>query len=261
MNIRVLARLCRSGRAIVATIAGLAALCCAVPTAANASCQNGYTLYGSYGLLVAGNSLSGGTTKFLSGVLNSSGNCTLSGTLTGGLNGAQVTSAATGTYTYNNDGTLTVTLTLAGDPVTQTYAIGLGTFPTEGTGIETDGTAQASIDLLAQNWPFQNNNRTLNGVFATTCIGTYASDLNYVSFDGNGHLSGVDVFNNGGNQGNSPYTGNYNVNPDGSFTGTLNGNFSQFTFFGVIDNFTRQISYVYNQAGFGTLVSCIGKKH
>ena len=227
---------------------------------ASTSCSNPFNLIGSYGVLVSGNGLSGGTTKYLSGVLTSDRHCTLTGSLTGGLNGVSVTSAATGTYNTNPDGTMSITLTLAGDDFVQSYIVGVSTFPGEAQGIETDGSAQATIDMVTQKFSKVPDNSSLSGLYSASCISAYGADLNAVTFDGAGGLSGVDVWNNQGDRGNAPYTGNYTVNPDGSFTGTLNGDFAIFTYYGTISQNGRIISYAYNQDGFNGKVSCTGHK-
>ena len=232
------------------------------PLAAHASstCKNLFNLTNTYGVLVSGNGVSGGTTKYLSGVLKSDKHCNLTGTLTGGLNGISVTSSVTGTYGTNPDGTMSITLNLAGDDFVQTYIVGVSTFPSEAQGIETDGSAQATIDMVSQNLTVVPDNTILAGIYSASCISAFGADLNAITFDGAGGLSGVDVWNNQGDRGNSPYTGNYTVNPDGSFTGTLNGDFAIFTYYGTISQNGRVISYVYNQDGFNGKVSCTGHK-
>lgn len=226
-------------------------------------CSGGYNLYGRYGLLVAGPANGPGAGKYLSGAVFFDGNCNVSATnLNGGINGAVTNTTATGTYTTNADNTISLSLNLAGQSLTQTYILGASRTAFEAVGIETDGSAIATIDLQAQFWWGSYNQRSLVGTYSAVCSGQPGnySDLNYVTFNGQGQLSGVDAFNNNGFAGDQPYTGQYQVAPDGTFSGTLNGTFSQFSFTGVMDNFTNEIEYTYSATGIGGIVSCVGKR-
>ncbi len=129
----------------------------------------------------------------------------------------------------------------------------------EALGIETDGSAIATFEMQSQLQvpavPY--SAASLNGTYAAKCFGAEV-DLNYVTFDGNGNLTGIDPFNNG-NFGSSPYTGFYSVNPDGTFSGGFGGSYALYTMTGVIDNATGAIEYTYDYSGVGGVVQCIGE--
>lgn len=226
-------------------------------------CPGGSSLYGPYSILVAGHPPANGGGKFLSGVIDFDGQCHVTGgDVNGGINGAVSNNSVTGAYALNPDNTVSLTLNLSGQGQPQTYIVGISRTSAGAAGIETDGTAIATVSLQAQLWGFGYNQRILQGAFAVSCNGEPGgySDLNYVTFDGQGHLSGTDVYNNGGNQGDLPYTGQYTVNPDGTFTATLNGSFSIYQLTGVIDLVTTEIKYTYTLTGAGEIVACTGRK-
>jgi hypothetical protein len=234
------------------------------------TCTAANYLAGTYGLLVGGNSLAqnaaGG--KYLTGALTfDNASCTISGAnITGGNNGASTTQGVTGTYARNTDGTVTIFLYPADKSPTQVYVVGVSRSNWEAVGIETDGSAAATIDLTPQIWIKQPSpvytNASLVGRFAIVCNGLASNkdDLNYVSFDGNGNLSGQNPYNYDGAIGDAPYTGNYTVAPDGTLSGTLFGAYSEYTFNGVIDAKGIEVKYIYNRAGFGEIVACHGRK-
>jgi hypothetical protein len=173
-----------------------------------ATCTGGGSLSGDYGMLVSG------TGKYLAGALYFDGNCNLSGSnITGGSSGQYVTTSVTGTYGQNSDGTLTLTMNLAGQSAAQTYVVGVSESGIKARGMESDGTVEATIDLQSQLTTLVSgyNAASLNGTYAASCFGS-AADLNYVTFDGKGNLTGVDPFDNGGTVGNNPYAGTYSVN-------------------------------------------------
>jgi hypothetical protein len=225
---------------------------------------------GTYGLLVGGNSLQANAAggKYLSGALHfNSSTCAISGAnITGGNNGASTTQSVTGNYSLNADGTITINLNPADLSPTQTYIVGVSRSNWEAVGIETDGSAAATIDLTPQVWLKRQSpvytNSSLVGLFSIVCngLGSNKNDLNYVTFDGNGNLSGQNPYDYDGILGNAPYTGSYTVNPDGTITGVLFDAYSQYTFNGVIDAKGVDVKYIYNRAGFGEIVACHGRK-
>jgi hypothetical protein len=223
----------------------------------SAACTGGSGLSGYFGMLV------GGTGKFLTGDLHFDGNCNITGTnIAGTLGGSYVTTTATGTYGQNSDNTYTLTLNFAGQSAAQTYIVGLSEQGNKARGLESDGTVGATIDLQSQlaTTAGSYTSASLNGTYAASCLSGAAADLNYITFDGNG-LTGVDVFDNGGtNQGNNSYSGTYQVNSDGTFSGNLTGSYSSYSFNGVIENGVSQIEYIYDQSGSGGVLSCIGKQ-
>jgi hypothetical protein len=247
-------------------VAGLAAVGCLGMGQAQAACIGGRSLTGYYGLLVGGNSLTPNSTqgKYLSGAVRFDGKCGLFGAnLTGGIDGAVGTASVTGNYGQNSDGTVTVTLHLSDGSPAQNYIVGVSQSTTAAVGIETDGSATATIHLAPQrnNAPAYTN-ASLAGRFAVVCSGeaAYKDDLNYVTFDGQGNLSGQNPFNVNGFIGNAPYVGTYTVTPDGTFQGVLLGSYSQFTFNGVIASRFAEVDYTYVQAGVGEIVACSGMR-
>jgi hypothetical protein len=254
----------------------IASLCLALavagfsPQAGAANCKAGKFLAGTYGLLVGGNSLAQNATggKYLTGALTfNKFACTLSGAhITGGNNGASTTQSVTGTYALNSDGTITISLSPADKSPTQIYVVGVSQSNWEAVGIETDGSAAATIDLMPQVSISQPSpvytNASLVGRFAIVCNGlaSYKDDLNYVSFDGKGNLSGQNPYDYDGAIGDSPYAGSYSVNPDGTLSGVLFNAYSEYTFNGVIDARGLDVKYIYDRAGFGEIVACHGRK-
>jgi len=234
------------------------------------TCSAANYLSGTYGLLVGGNSLAtnapGG--KYLTGALAfNSTSCTIYGAnITGGNNGASTTQIVTGTYALNTDGTVTIFLYPADQSPTQVYIVGVSLTNWEAVGIETDGTAAATIDLTPQVWLKQPSpiytNGSLVGRFAVVCNGlaSYKDDLNYVYFNGQGKLAGRNPYDYDGSIGDLPYNGSYSVAQDGTFSGILFANYSEYTFHGVIDAKGAEVKYIYNRAGFGNIVACHGQK-
>jgi hypothetical protein len=222
------------------------------------TCVGGTALNGLYGFMITGGGTGG---RFLSGALNFNGACSLSGSnLTGGINGQVSTTSATGTYGQNSDGTYNLSLTLANQTTPLTFTVGVSASGTKAVGIESDGTAIDIIDIESQLTTLTNGYSTasLSGTYSASCFGS-GVDLNYVTFDGKGNLTGVDPYDNGGSQGNSPYSGTYSVNSDGTFSGALAGGYSQYSFSGVLDNGVTEIQYTYNQSGDGEVVACTGR--
>jgi hypothetical protein len=201
--------------------------------------------------------------KYLSGALWFDGNCNVSGNnVTGGNSGQYLTTSATGSYGQNSDGTFTITLNLAGQSPAQTYMVGVSESGNKARGLESDGSVEATIDLQSQLTTLSSGYKTsiLNGTYVASCFGTSngsMAELNYLTFDGNGNLLGVDVYNHGGSQGTQQINGTYSVNGDGTFAGSLAGSYS---FNGVIEAGVSQIEYTYNLVGTGGVMACVGKQ-
>jgi hypothetical protein len=177
--------------------------------------------------------------------------------------GSQVsTTALTGTYGQNSDGSYNLTLNLANQSSPLSFTIGVSASGTKAVGIESDGSTVSTIDLESQLTNLANGYSTalLTGAYAVSCTGGSRVGFDYVSFDGNGNLSGVNAFDWGGSQGYSSYSGTYSVNSDGTFSGALGGNYSQYTLTGVIDNGVSEIQYTYNQSGGGEVEACTGRQ-
>jgi hypothetical protein len=222
---------------------------------AQSTCPGGASLSGWYGMLVGSYSGTGG--KYLVGALNFDGACGITGTNTYGGNDGNIAQASvTGSYGANADGTMGITLNLAGQTTPQTYIVGVSQSGNEAVGIETDGTS-GIIDLQAQLISPSGgySNASLNGTYAIACIGG-GVDLNFQSFDGNGNITGVDSEqNNGGVTTNTPYTGTYTVNSDGTFLGNVIFNGFPVPFYGVVDNGNNEVEFIYKDYN-----SCSGKK-
>ena len=242
--------------------------CSAIPSAAailqsdpTSGCVGGPALNGWYGILISG-STNSGSGEYYSGAVNFNGACGLSGTnVNGGVGTAVANTSVTGTYGQNSDGTYDLTLNLANQTSPLTFTIGVSSSGTKAVGIESDNTSSATIDIESQLTTLTGgyNTASLTGTYSVSCSGS-GVDLNYVSFDGNGNINGVDPYDNGGNQGNSPFSGTYSVNSDGTFSGSLTGSYSPYSFTGVIDNGVTEIQYTYNQSGNGEVVGCSGRQ-
>ena len=225
------------------------------------------SLYGWYGLLISGPSaVAGQGGKYLTGALYFDGKGNISGyNVNGGINGAVSNTSVTGTYVANTSGssagTLTVTLKLANSTTPQTYVVSTRQTTFEAVGIETDGSAIATIDLQSQIVFFSNsfNNSALSGTFAAVCTGNpgnYAQ-MNYVTFDGKGNLEGIDPYDDNNIEGVNPFSGTYTVHSDGTFSAVTAPTVS---ITGVIDSFYTEIEYTYAVSGVGEIISCVGKK-
>ena len=218
------------------------------------ACSGGSALSGWYGMLV------GGSGKFVSGALFFDGNCNVTGTnITGGF-GHYSTTSVTGTYSPTADGTGTynLNLTYLSPASTETYIIGISQSGKKARGIESDGSLEATIDLQSQMTSLTSgyNTGSLTGVYAASCSAALATDLNYLTFDGNGNVSVVDYFDHGSGVGSNTLVGTYSVNGDGTFAGSLVGSYS---FNGVIEKGVTEIEYTYASAGAGAL-ACAGKQ-
>lgn len=222
-------------------------------SASSSACSGGASLSGWYGMLVRG----GG--KYLSGAIYFDGNCNVSGNnLTGGSAGQYATTSVTGTYGQNSDGTFTITLNPAGQS-TQTFMVAVSESGNKARGVESDGTVMATIFVQSQLTTLTSgySAASLNGDYSASCYSNSETDLNYLTFDGQGNLSGVDDYDNGSGQGSNQVSGTYSVNGDGTFTGSLAGSYS---FTGVIDNGIFEIEYVYYESGSGGVMGCVGKQ-
>ena len=218
------------------------------------TCSGGASLSGWYGMLVSG----GG--EYLSGALYFDGNCNVSGNhVTGGSGGQYSSTSVSGTYVQNSDGTFTITLNYPGQSTPQTYMVGVSESGNKARGLESDGTVMATIDLQSQLTTLTSGYGapSLSGTYAASCYGSGYSELDYVTFDGKGNISGVDANDIWGSLGNQPVAGTYSVNSDGTFSGSLAGSYS---FNGVIDNGVSEIEYTYDQSGTGGVMACVGKQ-
>ena len=206
-------------------------------------------------MLVGSYSGSGG--KYLIGAVHFDGACGITGANTfGGVGGNFAQASVTGTYGLNSDGTFGVTLNLSGQSTPQTYIVGVSQSGNEAVGIETDGTS-AYIDLQSQLTTLTSgfNTASLNGTYAASCVGA-GVDLNYQTFDGQGNITGVDSeYNVGVVTTNTPYTGTYTVNSDGTYQGSVLFGGSTVPFYGVLDNGNNEIEFIYTGVN-----SCSGKK-
>jgi hypothetical protein len=265
--------------------AGVAMLTLAAPLSARSAtttCLSGGSLKGSYGLEVAGFTTSLG--KFLNGVVTFNGACGFTGSVTIDENSTvQSFVSISGAYSGNtSDNTISISFTLPGEVVPETYQVGLTPLFSEAVGIETDSSAVATISLKAQNYTGTYNKSSLYGTFSVSCIGaaSASSDLNYVTFGapnttsgGYGTISGIDYYHNGMTVGTLPYVGLYEVGSNGAFggevsvgTATITANTAyNFGFSGVIDNNLQEIQFNYSTAAapgvppFGN-VACHGKR-
>jgi hypothetical protein len=227
-------------------------------SAMSSTCSGGASLSGWYGMLVSG----GG--KYLTGAIYFDGNCNVSGNnVTGSSGGQYVTTGVTGTYGQNSDGTFTITLNFPGQstpgPSMQTYMVGVSESGNKARGLESDSSVMATVDVQSQLTSLTSGYSagSLNGTYAASCYGGSEADLNYLTFDGQGNVSGVDYFDNGGGQGSNQIQGTYSVNGDGTFSGSLAGSYS---FAGVIDNGISEIEYTYYESGSGGVLACVGKQ-
>jgi Chitobiase/beta-hexosaminidase C-terminal domain len=253
--------------AFAAAVVCLFTAFCVIPAGAMpqsgspSSCVGGSALNGWYGVLIAG-STNNNAGEYFSGALDFNGACGLTGNNFNGGIGINVSdTSVTGSYGQNSDGTYDLTLNLANQSTPMTFIIGVSASGNKAVGIESDGTAVATIDVESQLTTLIGGYSTssLTGTYSLSCSGS-GVDLNYISFDGMGNLNGVDPYDNGGSQGNSPFSGTYSVSSDGTFSASLTGSYSQYTFTGVIDNGLTEIQYTYNQAGLGGVVACSGRQ-
>ena len=254
-----------------AACAILAVLAIAMPFQASAACAG--SLSGSYGLLVTG-STTQGVSKFLTGVLNVSATCTVTGDIAIGEN--QVASSFVplyaGSISTNSDGSLMLSLTLQQGNAPEVYAIGFSSAFNEAVGAEMDNSAVATIDLKPQA-AFGNSavasysNVGIKGAFASSCsgiTGTY-TDLNNFTFDGTSSngvgniVAGVDYYNNYGQSGVEPYAGQYSVNADGTLTGYVIVANMQYGITGVVDNGGNEVQFVYSANG-ADITACTAKR-
>lgn len=188
----------------------------------------------------------------------------------GGTAGAFANAQPSGTFTANADGTVSISLSIAGQSGTQPFVGSISKTTGGIVGIETDATAVTTIDIepMGSSVAYPNGaNSSLSGTYSVTCTGTGGSDgqladLNRVTFDGKGNISGIDSFNNNGqfSTANIPYTGTYTVYPDGTFQGSFTGQFTGTTFSGVISNSGAVVQYSYQLAGTGGDLGCTGRK-
>ncbi len=240
----------------------------AAPSHAQAACAG--TLSGTYGVLVTG-STTQGVSKFLTGVLNFNSACAVTGDIAIGENNVAGAFAplVAGSYATTADGSVTLSLTLTKGGTPETYAIGYSAGFNEAVGAEMDNSAVATIDLKPQATAVATtySNASIQGAFVASCsgiTGTY-TDLNDFSFDGTSNAgvgnitAGTDYFNNYGQSGVEPYTGQYAVNADGTLTGSVTVAGTTYGITGVIDNATSEVQFVYALNG-ADITACSAKR-
>ncbi len=223
---------------------------------APASCPTSLaSLDGWYALLVSGQTTAAApAAKYLAGALLFNG----AGTVTADhiYDGTGAAATAAGTYVFNSDCTLTLTLTV-GASIPQVYTLAVNA-ANGAVGVETDAAAVATIDLQAQyasvTTGLNFTSSSLNGTFAAACLGPVAlsSDVNLATYT-NGTVSGTDPYNDAGGfaVSNVPYAGTYAVNSDGTFRGSLTVLATPFDFFGVISAEGGEIEYIYSNVSNG----------
>jgi hypothetical protein len=220
-----------------------------LPAGAHAACSTSLeSLNGWYGMLVSGTNDSDGSLKYLAGAVLFDGAGNVSGSNI--YSGSGTRSALTGTYVLNSDCSITITLSIGGG-ATQAYSVGVRTSTNEAVGIEVDSVGVATIDLQAQYSTYTTGlnftSASANGTFTLNCLGSGVSDLNLVTFS-NGTLSGTDAYNDTDSLAvdNTPFTGTYSVNSDGTLFGSLSILGGTFDFFGVLSNSNTKIQYFYS---------------
>lgn len=161
---------------------------------AQATCTGGTSIKkGNFGVLINGPAATGGG-EFFVGLLTSDGKCRLTGSLAGGISGLQtVTPAVTGTYSSPANGL--GSMSFSSTPLTFTFS----SAGDEVFGIQTDGSATATIDLLEVKTGTYTN-ASLQGVYANDCFGVTTTaggvsnpvtETDIDTFDGAGNVSGT----------------------------------------------------------------------
>jgi hypothetical protein len=239
---------------------------------ARAACTGGSSLKGRFSLLVAGGTTAGAS-KYIDGTMTFDGACGITGFVSVGENGtANNFIGVSGSYTTNSDNTLSLSLALPNG--NETYDVGVTPIFGEALGIETDGTAYATIDLKPQVAPVVNaapvtnySNATIKGNWAALCTAaTGQVDLLYVSIDGAsnyqgvfGTITGTEHIYVSGPQVLSAL-GHYAVLSDGTFGGSLAvGGAYPFGFTGSVTNNGNEIQYNVIQ-GSGVIQACSAKR-
>jgi hypothetical protein len=255
------------------SFAAIAAFGLASASSASAACTGGSTLKGRFGVLVSGGTKAGAG-KYVDGTMTFDGACGVTGTVSVGENGTAVNfTSVTGSYNSNPDNTISLSLALPNG--TETYEVGFSPIFGEAIGVETDGTAYATIDLKPQTATVVNSapvtsysNATLKGTWAAACTaGTPGQvDLNYVTIDGStsyygtfGNITGVDYIYQA-QFGIQPIAGHYAVLSDGTFGGSLAvAGAYPFGFTGSLSSNGNEIQYnvIY---GTGVIEACIAKR-
>jgi hypothetical protein len=254
------------------TFAAVAAFAFTSASNAFAACTGGSALKGRFSVLVAGGTTAGNS-KYVDGTMTFDGACGINGFVSIGENGtANNFVGISGTYSTNPDNTLSLSLALPNG--NETYDVGVSSIFGEALGIETDGTAYATIDLKPQVAPVVNsapvtnyNNATIKGNWAAMCTAaTGQVDLVYVSIDGAsnyqgvfGTITGTEHIYVSGPQVLSAI-GHYAVLSDGTFGGSLAvGGAYPFGFTGSVTNNGNEIQYNVIQ-GSGVIQACSAKR-
>ncbi|WP_263374514.1 hypothetical protein [Granulicella aggregans] len=255
------------------TFAAIAAFGLASTSSASAACNGGSTLKGRFGVLVSGGTKAGAG-KYVDGTMTFDGACGVNGFVSVGENGT-VNNFISVTGSYNTNADNTISLSLALPNGTETYDIGFSPIFGEAIGVETDGTAYATIDLKPQTAKVVSsapvttyNNATLKGTWAAACTAGSPGqvDLNYITIDGStsnygtfGNVTGVDHIYQA-QFGIQPIAGQYAVLSDGTFGGSLTvAGAYPFGFTGSISSNGNELQYnvIY---GTGVIEACIAKR-
>ena len=208
------------------------------------------SLHGWYAMLIIGTNAADTTNEYFTGAVLFDGAGNLSGSNI--YSGTGTDSAVTGTYALNTDCSLTLTLTI-GSGAAQEFTVGVRSSTNEAVGVEVDANGVSTIDLQAQYSTYTPGlnftSSSANGTFAANCINflTNASDLNLATF-ANGTITGTAAYNDGGGflaTANTPYTGTYSVNSDGTFVGSVVILGTTYGVYGVISNVNSEIEYLY----------------
>ena len=211
-----------------------------MPNIANAACVGGSEIKGGYSITIQGQLEKGGT-EALAGVIHSNGESVLTGKFYGIYSKTSVNaSGATGAYSINSDlsGTLEITI---GKQATRSFVVNLATNTHEISGLENDGTAEASLDAHTQGLS-KFSQSSVSGKFTAIdgLVDKPLGELDLVSYNGTGGgsfsqncycVSTYGILTGGTG------TIEYTVNSDGSYTEIyIDGGGNQFMWGGGIDS-------------------------
>jgi hypothetical protein len=199
---------------------------------------------GGYGVAIQGR-LNNRGVEAIAGVMTSDGNCSLTATLFGNVNGVALPGvAATGTYYVDENHVGGMTLNTQSG-LTLSFVFNRVQRHDQAVGLENDGSGQGQIDARLQGTT-KFTLSSLQGVFSYLCQSPSNQTLALftVSYDGNGNAAFL-----ANAYGSTPgqilaITGNgiYSISPDGSYVLTLTdtgGNQTQFG--GGIDSRTGNV--------------------
>jgi hypothetical protein len=220
---------------------------------ASAACTGGTAVRGSFGVVINGAAASSGA-ELYAGLLTFDGKCDVTGTLTGGnsLSSPTASYSVTGSYQFPTGGFGSLSLNLSG--VSNPLAFGFGRVSQgkELIGQQSDGSAQATIDMAKQTGS-RFSNTSLTGTSYAVCYNTVGTvgQLYETTSDGTG-TGNVSIFG-GGN-----YTETYSVSSNGIYAVTINPPYNQNTGVGVIVNKSQGFA-IGSTSGYPT-VTCAGKQ-